>query len=268
MKNWKVRAAAMGMAAVVMAPGMAYGHSKDMECNVKNAYQQIQNIKVCYETCLKEGTYCRDWSQLFNQWKQSCQKPGTEIPGIDVPKPDVPETDAPEISVPGQDTPEVNIPDQNVPEQDAPEENVPDTETKPEGDNSGNQQNASAVAKEMLAQVNKERRAAGLSELTLSTQLSEVAQVKAEDMRDQGYFSHTSPTYGSPFDMMKKFGVSYRSAGENIAKGYRSVSAVMNGWMNSSGHKANILNGGFTQLGVGYCTDGSGNGYWVQMFIG
>ena len=128
-------------------------------------------------------------------------------------------------------------------------------------------QTASAVAAEMLESVNGQRRAVGLDELTLSTELSRVAQIKAEDMRDQGYFSHTSPTYGSPFDMMKKFGISYRSAGENIAKGYRTVDAVMNGWMNSSGHRANILSSSYTQLGVGYCTDSAGNGYWVQMFI-
>ena len=126
----------------------------------------------------------------------------------------------------------------------------------------------SEIAREMLAQVNQQRRQAGLSELKLSQGLTKVADIKAKDMRDNGYFSHTSPTYGSPFDMMKEFGINYTTAGENIAKGQKSVEAVMNGWMNSEGHRANILNKNFTHLGVGYCTDASGNTYWIQMFIG
>ena len=88
-----------------------------------------------------------------------------------------------------------------------------------------------------------------------------------EDMMKNGYFSHTSPTYGSPFEMMKTFGITYKSAGENIAKGQKTPAAVMNGWMNSSGHRANILNASYEQIGVGFCKDSSGVTYWVQMFI-
>ena len=84
-------------------------------------------------------------------------------------------------------------------------------------------------------------------------------------MLDNRYFSHTSPTYGSPFQMIKAFGLSYRTAGENIAKGYASPQAVVNGWMNSSGHRANILNVSYTQIGIGYVAQGN---YWTQMFVG
>ncbi|WP_245570818.1 CAP domain-containing protein [Anaerovorax odorimutans] len=115
--------------------------------------------------------------------------------------------------------------------------------------------------------VNKERAANGLSALTVNSKLSEVAEKKAEDMRDKNYFSHTSPTYGSPFDMMKQFGITYTAAGENIAKGQKSPESVMDGWMNSEGHRANILNSNFTEIGIGYVTDSNGNTYWVQMFI-
>ncbi|MBR0596884.1 hypothetical protein KCX82_03250 [Clostridiales bacterium BAD-6] len=115
--------------------------------------------------------------------------------------------------------------------------------------------------------VNKERAAAGLPALTLNTKLAGVAEKKAEDLRDKNYFSHTSPTYGSPFDMMKQFGITYKAAGENIARGQQTPSAVMNGWMNSQAHKNNILNKNFTQIGVGYVTDSNGGTYWVQMFI-
>jgi uncharacterized YkwD family protein len=94
-----------------------------------------------------------------------------------------------------------------------------------------------------------------------------VAQAKAEDMAQNNYFSHTSPTYGTPFEMLKAFGVSYSTAGENIAKGQKSADAVMTAWMNSDGHRKNILGTGYTKLGVGYVNK-NGTTYWVQMFIG
>ncbi len=113
--------------------------------------------------------------------------------------------------------------------------------------------------------VNQIRVQNGLKKFTANWELSRVARYKSQDMKDKGYFSHTSPTYGSPFNMINNFGISYRTAGENIAKGYRTPSEVVNGWMNSSGHRANILNASFTQIGVGYVSDGN---YWTQMFIG
>ena len=118
---------------------------------------------------------------------------------------------------------------------------------------------------QVVSLVNAERAKYGLPALKMDWELSRVARYKSQDMRDRGYFSHTSPTYGSPFDMMKKFGLSYRYAGENIAKGYSSPAAVVKGWMNSEGHRANILNKNFTKIDVGYVADGN---YWTQMFIG
>ena len=105
----------------------------------------------------------------------------------------------------------------------------------------------------------------GLGKLTSNWELCRVARYKSQDMHDNRYFSHTSPTYGAPGNMIKNFGISYRTAGENIAQGYRTPEAVVDGWMNSSGHRANILNGSFKQIGVGYVADGN---YWTQMFIG
>lgn len=118
---------------------------------------------------------------------------------------------------------------------------------------------------EVVRLVNEIRRQNGLSPLTQDWELSRVARYKSQDMRDKGYFSHTSPTYGSPFQMIRAFGLSYRTAGENIARGYSTPQAVVNGWMNSSGHRANILNASFTKIGVGYVANGH---YWTQMFIG
>ena len=82
------------------------------------------------------------------------------------------------------------------------------------------------------------------------------------------YFDHRSPTYGTPFEMLQKFGVSYKSAGENIAAGQKTPEQVMESWMNSSGHRANILNKSYTELGVGFYSGGSYDTYWVQLFIG
>ncbi|MFY4775917.1 SafA/ExsA family spore coat assembly protein [Metabacillus sp. RGM 3146] len=113
--------------------------------------------------------------------------------------------------------------------------------------------------------VNKERAKAGLKALTADWELSRVAKYKSQDMHDQHYFDHQSPTYGSPFDMMRDFGITYNTAGENIAEGQTSAEQVMAAWMNSTGHKANILNKNYTQIGVGYVKDGH---YWTQEFIG
>ena len=122
-----------------------------------------------------------------------------------------------------------------------------------------------AYENEVVRLVNIERSKQGIAPLTSDWQLSRVARYKSQDMKDNGYFSHTSPTYGSPFEMMKSFGISYRTAGENIAKGQRTPAEVVNAWMNSSGHRANILNKSFTKIGVGYVANGN---YWTQMFIG
>ena len=122
-------------------------------------------------------------------------------------------------------------------------------------------------AEAVLKLVNQERQKAGVPALTLSTKLTEIANIKANDMAEKNYFSHQSPTYGSPFDMLKHFGVSFSYAGENIAAGQKSAEEVMEGWMNSSGHKANILNKNYTQLGVGFKRGGQYGTEWVQLFI-
>lgn len=122
----------------------------------------------------------------------------------------------------------------------------------------------SAFEQQVIDLTNQERAKNGLPALKLDVQLSKAARAKSVDMQTNKYFSHTSPTYGSPFDMMKQFGINYRGAGENIAMGQRSPQEVVNSWMNSSGHRANILNKSFTHIGVGHAANGN---YWTQMFI-
>lgn len=126
----------------------------------------------------------------------------------------------------------------------------------------------SAFQNEVVSLVNSERAKNGLAALSVDSAITKTATLKSQDMAKNHYFSHTSPTYGSPFDLMKQYGVSYRTAGENIAMGQTSPAQVMNGWMNSPGHRANILNASYTKIGVGVARNSSGTYYWTQHFIG
>ena len=121
--------------------------------------------------------------------------------------------------------------------------------------------------KEVFDLINKQRTANGLSALKVDSEVQRVAKIKAQDMVNSAYFSHNSPTYGSPFDMLQKFKVSYKTAGENIA-GNSSNSGAVNAWMNSSGHKANILSSSFTHTGIGVVSSPKYGKIYVQMFIG
>ncbi len=125
-----------------------------------------------------------------------------------------------------------------------------------------------AVEHEVVRLVNIERSKYGLSPLKASSELSAVARDKSQDMRDRQYFDHQSPTYGSPFDMMNAYGIHYMTAGENIAAGQQTAQEVVTAWMNSEGHRKNILNSNFNTIGVGYVTGGSYQHYWTQMFTG
>ena len=115
--------------------------------------------------------------------------------------------------------------------------------------------------------VNKERAAVRLPALKVNSQLSAVAEKKAEDLRDKNYFDHQSPTYGSPFDMMKQFGITFKTAGENIA-GNRTVEGAFKAWMGSEGHRRNILNGKFNYTGIGIVPSKTYGNILVQQFIG
>ena len=119
-----------------------------------------------------------------------------------------------------------------------------------------------ALEQEACRLVNEQRAAHGLPALKLDAALGASARIKSRDMKNNRYFSHTSPTYGSPFQMMKQFGITYRSAGENIAMGYRTAEAVVQAWMASATHRANILSRNYTTIGIGYA-----DGYWTQWLI-
>ncbi|OXS57611.1 hypothetical protein B1A99_16250 [Cohnella sp. CIP 111063] len=120
---------------------------------------------------------------------------------------------------------------------------------------------------EVLNLTNAERQKAGLKPFSGDySNLNRSARAKSEDMAKNNYFSHTSPTYGDPFAMMRNFGVQYQSAGENIAKGQPSPQQVVQAWMNSPGHRANIMNASYTHMGVGYVAN-NGQPCWTQQFV-
>ena len=150
----------------------------------------------------------------------------------------------------------------------APQQTKPAPAPKPAAQTQTNAPTTGTVSqyvKQVIDLTNAERSKNGLSALKADTQLNGVAQKKSLDMQQKNYFSHTSPTYGSPFDMMRDFGVTYKSAGENIAQGQRTPQEVVTAWMNSEGHRKNILSSNFTHIGVGFEETGK---HWTQMFIG
>jgi uncharacterized YkwD family protein/spore coat assembly protein SafA len=119
------------------------------------------------------------------------------------------------------------------------------------------------VEREVIRLTNIERQKHGLQPLKENWELSRVARHKTWEMREQGYLSHNSRS-GTPFQMMKAYGIKYNSAGENIAKGQRSAQEVVQAWLNSEGHRKNMLSPNYTQIGVGYDQNGF---WWCQMFI-
>ncbi|WP_100399006.1 CAP domain-containing protein [Bacillus sp. FJAT-44742] len=130
-----------------------------------------------------------------------------------------------------------------------------DAQQEPEAEN---------IREEVIRLTNQEREQNGLNSLEQHGQLMDAAQAKSEDMAEQNYFSHTSPTYGTPFEMIEDFGINYQSASENIAAGQQSAEQVVRNWMESEGHRRNILDANVTHIGIGFEDDGN---YWTQLFI-
>ena len=202
-------------------------------------------------------------SEILKAYNINIQKPAP-TPTPEPTKPTPAPTPTPEPTKP---TPEPTKPTP-APEPTTPAPAPTPEPTKPTPAPAPTTGEFSAYQQEVLNIVNKERTSRGLSALKFNAELAKVATTKSQDMIDRGYFDHNSPTYGSPFDMMKKFGITYKSAGENIAMGQKTPQEVMTAWMNSDGHRKNILNSSFTEIGIGIAKDKNGRLYWTQMFIG
>lgn len=182
--------------------------------------------------------------------------PETETPG----KPETETPNLPENDTPGK--PETETP--SLPENDT--SGKPETETpeKPENVPSEEADTNTAYVNRIVELVNEERAKVGLSPVTLDKKVQAAAQVRAKEIVTS--FSHTRPDGTSFSTALKEQNVSYRGSGENIAWGQKSPEAVMNAWMNSSGHRANILNKNFKIIGVGYCRTANGTNHWAQLF--
>ncbi|AZR76197.1 CAP domain-containing protein [Bacillus thuringiensis] len=251
--------------------------------NVK--VQNIQHSKVMMKQMSQQELQAFLQSmgvESLAQWQQGNFQPNCFIPGqqptenVVTEQPTAkPETQKPVEQKPAEQKPaeEVQKPETQKPAENnntqKPAEQKP-AEQKPAEQKPAEQKPAeeakslSEFEQRVVELTNAERAKQGLPALKIDTELSKVARIKSEDMQKNNYFDHNSPTYGSPFDMMKKFGISYTSAGENIAQGQRTPEEVVQAWMNSAGHRANILNNGFTHIGVGYVESGN---YWTQQFI-
>lgn len=166
----------------------------------------------------------------------------------------VPITSAPQTTTKAPQTttkvPQVTIPQPTK---------VPESTTK-----SDSSQNLS-YARQVVELVNKERAKAGLNPVTVDTKIEAAALIRAKEIEKS--FSHTRPNGSSFSTVLTENGISFRGSGENIAWGQRSPQEVMNGWMNSSGHRANILNSKYTKIGVGCYVGSNGRIYWTQLFI-
>lgn len=235
----------------------------------------------------KQGSWtCPDVS-----WSGSCpeiicpdtSRPETGCPGISQPEIRPPKPDCPEIELPVQpEQPEEPKPEQPAPEIPGGSGNGNQTGggsgngNQTGGSGNGNQtgsgsenrppagDSAQAYIQEVADLVNQERAKAGLAPVTLSAQLSSAANIRSREIKQS--FSHTRPDGTSFSTAIRQAGISYQGSGENIAYGQPSPQAVMNAWMNSQGHRANILNSRYTSIGVGYYEDSRGVPYWTQLF--
>ena len=242
----KLFAILLALAISVSAAVPAMAASRPGGCSVR------PSCRPCPSYCWDFDFGCRP--------EEGCPETGCPTPG----EPSEPETPV-EPEVPSE--PETPIEPETPVEPEVPSD--PETSVEPEAPSEPDQPESSdgvhAYERQVVDLVNVQRARSGLQPLTLDAELCRFARVKSQDMHDNRYFDHNSPTYGSPFDMMRSFGITYASAGENIAMGYSTPEAVVSAWMNSDGHRANILSTKFALLGVGYVADG---GYWTQWFIG
>ncbi|MFE4122847.1 CAP domain-containing protein [Priestia sp. YIM B13486] len=245
-KRFRIATVAGAVSLGLLTAGQANAAAPDCntpkQINIKDA-QAAQNINV--DELLKK----------FNAQGKSAQAAAPQQ-----------ETQAPEQAEAAPQE-QAQAPEQSE-EAKAPEQTQQNTKAQQSEntDKAEQTKDASQFEQKVVDLVNQEREKQGLKPLTLNKKLSDVARTKSKDMMDKGYFDHNSPTYGSPFDMMKQFGIEYTTAGENIAKGQQSPEDVMNAWMNSDGHRKNILNPDFTEIGVGYVKGDTT--YWTQQFIG
>lgn len=224
--------------------------------------KELNNLYGCPNLTLPDNT---DTPETDKEQPGTDNQPETNQPETDTNQPET-DTNQPETgNQPGTDNqPETSQPetDTNKPGTDT---NTPETDTnQPENNKPGTDKEELSFAEQVVALVNEERAKAGLNALTLDKEIEAAALVRANEIEIS--FAHTRPDGRSFSTALKDRGITYKSAGENIAWGQRSPEAVMEAWMNSDGHRANILNPRFTKIGVGYYQNTAGRNYWTQLF--
>lgn len=203
------------------------------------ADSSLNSNAVLQDLCKKlgiksiEDLICPDYT--LPDFSKPNNKPNGNQPDHNIPSTPIPTT-----------TPDLDIPDSTTPE-------VPDTN-----------QSISQYAKQVATLVNEERAKVGLAPLTLDVTISKAATTRSKEI--QTSFSHTRPNGSSFSTVLKENGISYKGSGENIAWGQKTPKEVMKAWMNSDGHRANILNKNYTKIGVGYVQNSAGTAYWTQLF--
>lgn len=260
MKNNRIGQLAVS-GALLLSLAVPFGASANAATTTQTTRTYTYNIDASQ---LQQYLGSFDWQSLLSQLNggtfggQTPSKPTPTAPTATPTAPAKPTTVPSATPVPAKPTPAPAVTPTPAPTA------TPAPATAPSAPAStGATVQKSGFAAQVVDLVNQERAKAGLSALKTDAKLTTVADAKAKDMYNNNYFDHNSPTYGSPFDMMKQFGVTYSYAGENIAMGQQSPTEVMTAWMNSPGHKANILNANFKSIGVAYF-----NGEWVQEFTG
>lgn len=269
--------AALTLAASLFAPVTAHGAA----ANIRPTYVNVSAIDE--QLCNDLFSRLRDTLENYEMKYGAVIVNGNciELPSDGITKPEQPEFTPPTDNDSGNTESQPDNEDsgstENTPDNNGSDntENTPDnngsgnTESNPGNNGSGNTENKPedtdlSFARQVVELVNKERAKAGVSPLTIDAGLESAALVRTGEI--QTSFSHTRPNGSSFATAIKEAGVTYRRSGENIAWGQRTPEAVVNAWMNSDGHRANILNKNFSRIGVGYLTNGSGTPYWVQLF--
>lgn len=229
--------------ALIMAAGVAGSSVLPVQAaSADSACKQLE-IKR-YVVANGQAGSCEDLKEMLSEICRDYGLYWTDCPEVNQPETETPETSIPETEAPETETPETSTPETNAPETEAPQE--------------------SSFAEQVAELVNAERRKAGLGELVLDQEIASAALVRAKEIETS--FSHTRPDGRSFSSVLTDNGISFRGSGENIAWGQKTPQEVMDGWMNSEGHRANILNAKFTKIGVGYYQNASGRNFWTQLF--
>lgn len=274
----------------VISPNRNSGANSGNNCNSNGCNVNGGNSNGCNST---QSNVCQNQAQLYQflqeyvsqhfpgltiQWPQDCQTPCNTPEcnnGQAAQAPcNTPDCNNDQAAQAPCDTPDcgngqsVQVPcdtpdcGNNQPSQDAPA--VPSEQAQaPQQEQPAPSQSLS-YEEQVVALVNAERAKEGLPALTMDAKLQEAARARAKETVT--LFSHTRPNGTSCFTILQEYGISYRYAGENIAYGQRSPEEVVNAWMNSEGHRANIMSKNFTTIGIGYYQTANGTKYWSQLF--